>query len=171
MYIYLFAYLGGLMNNQWLTLNQLDRQIEEWQAISQRYGYPRAGWIKTLRKTLGMTAQQLAVRLGVTRARIVQLEDAEKHDAITLRTLKKAAEAMGCELIYAIVPKKSQQGKTLKDIITTKATELAETTVANVSHSMSLEKQSIEKNQQKEQKEALTKKLLEGSFKKLWRNK
>jgi predicted DNA-binding mobile mystery protein A len=160
------------MNNQWHMIKQLDEQLHEWQVLSQKYGRPKDGWIKTLRKALGMTAQQLAERLGLARSRIVQLEDAEKHDATTLHTLRRVAEAMNCELVYAIVPKISTQGKTLEDIIKTNALEVAETTITNVAHSMSLENQSVEKNQQAKQKKELVKKLLQGSLKKnIWRNK
>lgn len=152
------------MNNQLLTLKQLDRQLKEWQTLGQKYSRPKAGWVKTVRNALGMTTQQLAERMGLARGRIVQLENAEKNDAVTLRSLKKAAEAMNCELIYAIVPKKS-----LFRIIQIRAGEVAEETVEYVSHSMALEKQSIAKQKQQEQKEELTKKLLEGSLKKIWR--
>lgn len=158
------------MKNQ-LVIRQLDKQLREWQNLTYKSTRPRSGWVKTLRKALGMTAQQLADRLGLTRSRIVQLEDAEKNDAITLKTLKKVAGALDCELVYVIVPKISPEGNTLEDILKNKADELAEMTVARVSHSMALEDQSINKHKQKKQKEELTKHLLEGSLKKLWRSK
>lgn len=60
-----------------------------------------------------MSSLQLANRLGLTRSRIVKLENAETHDAITLRTLREAAEALGCELVYAFVPKDNSTWKTL----------------------------------------------------------
>lgn len=155
-----------------LMLKQVDSQLREWQAVSQKYKRPREGWVKTVRKALGMTAQQLALRMGLMRSRIVQLEEAEKHDAITLKTLKRAAEAMDCELVYAIVPKISPHGKTLEDIVKNKATMIAKMIVGNVAHSMSLEDQSIEKNQQKRQEEELLKELLENSFKKIiWKSR
>ena len=76
---------------------------------------------------------------------------------------------MGCELVYAFIPKKPAQS--FEDILEAKAAETAESTVANVSHSMALEKQPTGKAQQKELKEALIRDLLDGSFKKLWRKK
>jgi len=157
------------MKNQMLTLKQLDRQLHVWKLAHDKFDRPRVGWVKMLRNTLGMTAQQLGERLGVARSRVVQLENAEKNNAITLGTLQHAADAMGFEMVYAFIPKKPAQS--IEDILKAKATEIAETTVANVSHSMALEKQATGKPQQKEQKEALIKNLLEGSFKKLWRKK
>jgi predicted DNA-binding mobile mystery protein A len=153
------------MNNRWLTIKQLDRQLKEWQSVSKKYGMPRAGWIKTLRVALSMTAEQLAGRLGLTRSRITQLEKAEIHDAVTLRALKGAANAMGCKLVYAIVPKGNS---TLENIIKTRAEQLAKETVARVAHSMSLEAQSVDTDILKYQKEELAKNLMEHLNKKFW---
>jgi len=159
------------MKNQNLMMKQLDRQLREWQSLNEKYAQPRFGWVSIIRKALGMTAQQLGDRLGLARSRIVQLENAERYDAVTLRTLKKAAAAMDCELIYAIVPKVSLQGKTLEEIVKTQAEKVAATTVNNVAHSMALEQQSVAKKQQQRQKEELVKTLLEGPRKKIWGNK
>ena len=40
-----------------LMLNQLDRALEPWKTANTR---PKAGWIKTIRNALGITAEQLA---------------------------------------------------------------------------------------------------------------
>jgi len=153
------------MNNQWLVIKQLDKQFQEWQRINKKYGRPRSGWIKTLRMALSMSAEQLANRLGLSRARINQLEKAEIHDAVTLSTLKEAADALGCELVYAVVPKDST---TLEDIIKAQAERLAKERMARVSHTMSLEAQSLEATALKSQQEELTKILMEHLNKKFW---
>ncbi len=153
------------MNNQWLTIRQLDQQLKEWQSLGKKYGRPRAGWIKTLRVALSMSAEQFASRLGLSRGRVNQLEDAEVHGSVTLRTLNEAANALGCELIYAIVPKGSS---TLEDIIKTRAEQVAEERIANVAHSMSLEAQSLDADALKIQKDGLAKKLAEHLDKKFW---
>jgi predicted DNA-binding mobile mystery protein A len=155
------------MNNQWLTIHQLDKQITDWQILKEKYGQPRSGWIKTLRVALSMSAEQLAKRLGLTRGRINQLENAEIHDSVTLRALKEAANALGCELIYAIVPKGNS---TLETVLKNRASQVANEQVARVAHSMSLEAQSVDEDTIKIQKEMLTKSLLENLNKKLWEN-
>lgn len=156
---------GIIMGNQWLAIKQLDRQLKEWQTISNKYGKPRAGWVKTVREVLCMSAEQLANRLGLTRARIVQLENAEVNDAVTLRTLKETANAMECEFVYAIVPKGNSS---LEDIIKTRAEQLANERIARVAHSMALEEQSLGANTLKAQKSDLTKNIMEHLNKKLW---
>jgi transcriptional regulator with XRE-family HTH domain len=49
--------------------------------------------------------EELTERLGVQRREIFRLEEAEKESRITLATLKRAAEALDCELIYGLSPK------------------------------------------------------------------
>jgi predicted DNA-binding mobile mystery protein A len=153
------------MNNRWLAIKQLDKQLKEWRAVSNKYGRPRAGWVKTLRVALSMSAEQLANRLRLTRSRITQLENAEIHDAVTLRTLKEVANAMGCEFVYAIVP---QHNSTLEKIIKTRAEEIAKERVTRVAHSMSLESQSVNEDILKKQKQELVKNLMEHLNKKFW---
>lgn len=153
------------MNNQWLMINQIDAQLKEWQSISHQYGKPRSGWIKTIRTALNMSVAQLAQRLGLSRARIAQLENAEIHDAVTLRALREAANAMECELVYAIVPKGNS---TLKGIINRRAEQIARERVTRVAHSMSLEEQSIDNDTLKHQQIELAKNLMGHLNKKFW---
>jgi len=153
------------MNNQWLMIKQLDRQLKEWQFVSRKYGRPRVGWVKALRMGLCMSMEQLANRLGLSRARIAQLENAEIHDAVTLHTLRETANAMECEFVYAIVPKNNS---TLEDILKARAEQIAGERVARVAHSMSLEAQSVDTDILKNQKEEIAKNLLEHLNKKFW---
>lgn len=152
------------MKNYILRYKQLDRQLVEWQKLKSER--PSKGWIHTIRNALGMTAQQLAKRLGVHRTRIVQLERAEIDDAVTLRSLRAAAKELGCELVYALVPQ-----KLLQTTIEQKAKEVARKRVRSVAHTMLLEDQIVNQEQLNEQVEELTKKLLEGSLKHLWDEK
>jgi predicted DNA-binding mobile mystery protein A len=156
------------MNNQWLMLKQVEEQLREWQLLNKRFGRPRIGWIKTLRQALGMTAQQLASRIGVTRGRMVQIENAEVADAITLRSLKNAAAAMGCEVVYAIVPVGSYS---LEDIVRARANQIAAERIARVAHSMSLEAQTVKSKTTKRQKEQNAQNLRDIMNKKLWKDK
>lgn len=165
-FVYKYIYKCGIiMKNQWLTIKQLDRQLKEWQMLNHKYEKPRAGWIKTLRVALSMSAEQFANRLGLTRGRVNQLENAEIHDAVTLRALKEAANALECELVYAIVPKGNS---TLEDILKKRAEQIANERVARVAHSMSLEAQTVEADTLKIQKDELSKSLIEHLNKKFW---
>ena len=83
---------------------QLDRRFEElgpWIPLTTR---PSHGWVKAIRQALGMTTSQLAKRLKVAQTRVSELEAAEVHRNITLKTLDRAAEALGCRVVYILVP-------------------------------------------------------------------
>lgn len=84
---------------------QIEEDLKAWREANLKYGRPIQGWIKTIRCALKMTVQQLADRLGLTRRTVRGFETSEIKDMITLGTLKKVANAMECELIYAFVPK------------------------------------------------------------------
>lgn len=124
---------------------------------------PRGGWVRAIREALGMSAQQLGTRVRVKRQTIENLERSEANGKITLDSLNRAAKALGCRVVYALVPEKS-----LEEIQRERAREIAESVVKPVSHSMRLEAQSIGKREEQRQKEELAQKLLQGNPKKLW---
>src|SRR5277367_4969500 len=66
---------------------------------------PEHGWIRAIREAIGMTTGQFAKRLGVAQPRVAVLERAEANDVVTLKSLRQAAEALDCVLVYALVPK------------------------------------------------------------------
>jgi transcriptional regulator with XRE-family HTH domain len=47
----------------------------------------------------------MARRLGVTKYEVFRVEKAEWESRIVLATLRRAADALGCELIYALAPR------------------------------------------------------------------
>lgn len=150
------------MNKQKLLLKQIDTKLEPWIKLGQQER-PSKGWLHTIRQALGMTTTKLAQRLGINQSRIIQLEQAEANDSITLRTLSKAAEAMGCRFIYALVPKDS-----LENILRRQARILAEQQLERIHHSMLLEQQSVSPEQKEEQLNRLTEELFQALGSQLW---
>lgn len=63
------------------------------------------GWLRSVRHAVGVRVEEVARRLGVSRWEIFRLENAEKESRIQLGSLRRAAEALGCELVYALVPR------------------------------------------------------------------
>ena len=63
------------------------------------------GWLQTVRRVVGIPAAEAAKRISVKKGEIFRAEYAERRGAIELRTLRRAAEALGCELVYGLVPK------------------------------------------------------------------
>lgn len=68
---------------------------------------PSSGWVRTLRRALGMSLFDLARRLGLSVSRVKQLERAEADGSIRLSQLDRLAGALECELHYVILPRES----------------------------------------------------------------
>lgn len=100
---------------------------------------PSDGWVRSVRKAIGMSTRQLAERIGVTQQSTSKLEENELDDSATLKTMRRAAEAMDCKLVYAIIP---NQGK-LEDIVRKQAYKKAKAIVEPVNHTMLLEAQEV----------------------------
>lgn len=146
-----------------LKLRQLDATLSRWRAADLP-PRPPAGWLKAIREALGMTATHQAKSLGVTTSTVTRLETSEADDTISLATLRRAAEALGCELQYALVPKQS-----LTDTLEARATALARQQMAAISHSMALEAQATSPEIVEAQTRALAESILKGSRRALWR--
>ncbi len=97
---------------------------------------PLAGWIRATRDALGMSGADLARRMGVTQPAIRQLEKSEQAGTIQLATLRRAAAALDCTVVYALVPNCS-----LEDIVRARARDVAERELAATDHTMRLEGQ------------------------------
>src|SRR5262245_1779258 len=81
----------------------LDHRFEEIRPVA-RFAPPMRGWINAIRQALGMSSSQLARRLGVKQPTVSEMEKSELRGTIQLSTLRRAAEALDCTLIYALVP-------------------------------------------------------------------
>jgi len=82
--------------------------------LGRRWKIGGEGWLKNIRQAVGLPVDVVAKRLGVCRWEVHRMEQAEKASRIKLETLRRAAKALGCELVYALVPKKG----TLEDLAT-----------------------------------------------------
>lgn len=131
----------------------LDRHFDEWQQL-RRLARPPRGWIRAVREALGMSAEALAARLGVTAGAVTRLEQSEAADRIRLDTLRRAADALGCDLVYLLVPRRP-----LNAVVRDRARELASRQVAAVEQTMRLEDQAT--GTAKEMADQLTERLLE----------
>ena len=118
-----------------LQIQILDRHIAEI-CVCDR---PDEGWIAAIRKSLGMSVRQLAERIGVTQQSTARLESNEAEDSITLKSLRKAAEALDCRVVYALIPNEGSLDAAIRKQAIKKATGI----VKDVDHSMQLEAQGV----------------------------
>ena len=65
---------------------------------------PEKGWIASVRYALGMSAEQVAKRKGVSRNAVYQAERSELDGGVSIKQMQNFAAAMGGRFVYAIVP-------------------------------------------------------------------
>lgn len=144
------------------ALDQLDASLLRYTLLRDASA-PQKGWIKAVRNALGMSGQQLGKRLGVSRMRVATMEQAEVTGATTLKTLRRAAEAMDCVLVYALVPKTS-----LKKTLQRQARRKAERDTVRASRSMALENQALARDEMDKVVETAAAGLLDKMPKTFW---
>lgn len=124
---------------------------------------PKSGWIKAIREALGMSTSQLAARMGIKQSGITLLEQREVSKKVSLEILQRAAEAMNCRLIYALVPKDS-----LEAIVDIQANAAAKKIIQQTLHSMALEMQTAGKAETSLHLKELTAELKNRLDRRLW---
>ncbi len=145
-----------------MARKQLDKRLNPLQNVDILARPPR-GWIKAIREALGMTTAQLGKRLGVSQPRVLGIEKAEVSGSIKLESLERAAHALDCRLVYALVPRKP-----LEYLVEDRARELAKKRLRAISHSMALEDQRVDEADEQEHLERLVLKLLNQPGSALW---
>jgi len=96
--------------------------------------------IWAVRQAAGITMPEMTKTLGHSSHSIVAyLEKSEAEYSISLGNLREAAEALGCELVYAIVPKNGSIEELVQQRARAKATE----NIRAVEHTMALEDQAV----------------------------
>ena len=93
-----------------------------------------------------MSASQLAARLGLAQATVSALESSEGRGTIRLDTLRRAAEALNCSVVYALVPNGS-----LETIVRDRARMIAASHLRSIEHTMLLENQGLSDEEREDQ--------------------
>jgi predicted DNA-binding mobile mystery protein A len=118
-----------------LARKRLDERLISIKPVD-RFRPPPRGWMRAIRDALNMTGVQFAKRLGVRPQSLDVLEKSETNGTIQLNTLARAAEALDCTLVYALVP-----NSTLEQTIAARARRIAVRDLGRVAHTMKLEAQ------------------------------
>jgi predicted DNA-binding mobile mystery protein A len=105
----------------------------------------------------------LAMRLGISQSTLTALEKSEAEGRITLQSLRKAADALDCDLQYVLVPRSPLQKR-----IENRAEAIAHDRVALTLHSMRLEDQAPTMQVDKKEVSKVRSKQLEANWKQLW---
>lgn len=145
-----------------LRLRQLDKALSPLRQfrVPPR---PKRGWTRALRMAFGLSARQMAKRLNVSHPSYLKAEASEARETITLGQLRRMASALDCELVYAIVPRRSLVGA-----VEARAAAIAKERVTRVAHTMALEDQATSPDATDAQIESAKNQLLAGRWSRLW---
>lgn len=133
-----------MKTNKKLMIKQLQASLSAFQPL-RNTGIPPKGWIRAIRTVLGMSGRQLAERMGVTKQRASDIERHEMDGSATIKTMRRNAEALDCFFVYGFVPKTS-----LEETIRDRANLVATKRLAQASHTMALEAQSLSTDENKQ---------------------
>jgi predicted DNA-binding mobile mystery protein A len=144
-----------------LAIQQLDGRLEKLKdpAFSRV-----SSWIKLLRTTLKLSTHDLAKKLSIRQSAMLAMEKREEDGHITLASMKKLADAMGCDFVYAFIPR-----TTLENFIEEQEKKLALKLSNLTHHTMKLEDQHMQDSELIKHYEMMRKSISEKSLKYLWK--
>lgn len=122
-----------------LNIQQLDETLSKLNELA-KVPMPSNGWINAIRKGLGMSARNLGDRIGLSQPRIALMEKGELDGSISLKTLEKAAQGLGCRVVYAFIP----EDGTLQNMRSKQAHQKAMTLNQYTERHMELEEQATQ---------------------------
>jgi predicted DNA-binding mobile mystery protein A len=73
--------------------------------LARRAAGETKGCLRAVRQAVGIPVDEVAGRLGVCRWEVFRLEKSESESRIMLSTLRRAAAALDCELVYGLTPR------------------------------------------------------------------
>ena len=132
--------IGTFMTPEFKQLRrgQLERALKPFVATANS-PRPKRGWIRAVREATGVTVREMAKRLRKSPPNVLYLENSEAEYRLSLGNLRDAADALGCRLVYALVPKSGS----IQELAEQPARKKAAESVRAVEHSMALEDQAV----------------------------
>ncbi len=146
-----------------LHLRHMEKALKPFARLIPDDVIPRGGWVREIRRAIGMTTLQLAKRMEVTPSTVSALEKSEAGGAVTLKSLRRAADALDCELFHVLIPRRP-----LSAMVESRARLVARQRVDQVAHTMRLEEQSLTARELQDQYKDLVRELSEHPTKELW---
>jgi DNA-binding transcriptional regulator YiaG len=95
-----------------LARRKLDKELRYYR-MAAREEHPTPDLLKAVRQALGVPVAEIARVLKVSKSVVFRLEASERRRRISLRSMARLAAAMGCHIVYAVVPR---DGGTLEEM-------------------------------------------------------
>jgi transcriptional regulator with XRE-family HTH domain len=81
----------------------LERKVR-WYRRARLHARPPEGWLRAMRLAVGIPAAEIADTMEFSSKMVFQMERAEQKRKISLERLERMARALGCDLVYGLVP-------------------------------------------------------------------
>ena len=120
-----------------MKLKHVSEQLENLRPMTKATKQVKS-WIVYLKDALGMSTSQLANRVGVSYTTMSETIAREPRGEITIKNLKRIANALECELAYCFIPKEP-----INEILDKRAYKVAKSTIKEAALHMEIEDQSI----------------------------
>ncbi|MGD0096647.1 MAG: hypothetical protein ABSB60_09135 [Terracidiphilus sp.] len=91
---------------------RLDEELWHYRLAAKRRNCTQ-GLLRSVRQALGVPVSEVTETLKINRSVLFGLEQSEERGTISLNSMERVAAAMGCKLVYALVP---LDGKTLEEM-------------------------------------------------------
>ncbi len=91
---------------------KLDKEMRFYR-LAGREQEPTNGLLRAVRQALKIPLKEIAGMMAIGESNVFELEEREETGSITLRSLGRMAEAMGCKVVYGVVP---ANGMTLEEL-------------------------------------------------------
>jgi predicted DNA-binding mobile mystery protein A len=95
-----------------LARRKLDEEMQPFRRAGMAKN-PTNGLLRAVRQALRIPMAEIERKMGVCRSVVFDLETRELKNTTTLRSMSRMAEAMGCKVVYGIVP---MGGKKLEEV-------------------------------------------------------
>ncbi len=107
----------------------------------------------------------IAGKMRLSQPTIAKLEKSEEAGTITLNSLRRYADALDCDLAYAIIPRSGS----LEAQLHARAEMMARRIIAVVSHTMALESRGLDPERVAQQVQDLADELMRTMSPELWK--
>lgn len=150
------------MNRKSLVREQLEASLQRLAPL-RSISPPPKGWIRAIRNALGMTARQLAGRLGVAQQAVARIEKDELAGAVTIKTMRRIAEGLDCVFVCGFVPRSG-----LETTLRNQAQQLAAKRLGQAAQTMALEDQALTEAENRKVLAGMIDELVESPPSQLW---
>jgi predicted DNA-binding mobile mystery protein A len=149
--------------NKLVLRRQMDAKVAEIRIPANALLPPVHGWVRAIRQALGMTLAHVGKRLAMAPKNVSDMERREALGTASIETLRRAADALNCDLVYFFVPKTSFSG-----CVELQAEKAARRVLQAVGHTMKLESQGVNRTEVEAQVQDMARAMARDTDSRMW---